>query len=112
MGYDLHITRAADWNENTDVQIAAEEWLSVVRGDAELSADPDNGEYAARWAGLEAGASGWFDWYEGNVFTTDPSRALLAKMLLIAERLSAVVQGDDSELYKSPQDLREPSPNP
>ena len=111
MGYDLHITRAADWSDNANVQIAAEEWLSLTRADPELSADPANGRYAARWVAPGVDGSGWFDWYEGNVFTTDPNQALWGKMLEIAKLLSAVVQGDNGELYLSPQDWRERSPD-
>lgn len=39
------------------------------------------------------------DWYEGNINTKQPDRALLGKMLDIAAKLGANVQGDDSEVY-------------
>ena len=95
MGYDLHTTRATDWTQNLGQEIDSTEWMALVRDDPELTPDPSNGPYSVRWA------STWFDWYEGNVFTTDATRATLAKMLQIAETLAGVVQGDDGEFYES-----------
>ncbi len=95
MGYDLRITRSTDWTRNAGHEIDSSEWLALVRDDPELTLDPSNGPYAVRWA------STWFDWFEGNVFTTDPDRATVAKMLKIAELLMGVVQGDDGEFYES-----------
>lgn len=98
MGYDLHITRAVDWTANEGNQIVVQEWMALANEDDELKADPANGPYAVRY---RSGA--WFDWFEGNVFTTDPDRATVAKMLAIAARLDAIVQGDDGEVYDSAQ---------
>ena len=98
MGYDLHITRATDWNENLGKEIGAQEWLELVSSDPELILDPDNGPYAVRWD-----AEAWFDWAEGNVFTSDPNSPTVEKMLALAQRLSALVQGDDGEFYESPR---------
>ena len=95
MGYDLHITRSTDWNHNTGHEIDSPEWLALVRDDPELNLDPSNGPNAVRWS------STWFDWFEGNVFTTDPDRGAVAKMLQIAELLAGVVQGDNGEFYES-----------
>ncbi len=95
MGYDLHTTRATDWTQNRGHEIDSSEWLALVRDDPELTPDPSYGPHAVRWT------SAWFDWYEGNVFTTDPTRATVTKMLQIAETLSGVVQGDDGEFYES-----------
>lgn len=97
MGYDLRITRALDWSENVGHEISVEEWLALVEDDAQLSADPASGPFAARYK-----SDGWFDWFEGNVFTTDPDHATVVKMFGIAERLSGAIQGDDGEFYDSP----------
>ena len=100
MGYDLHITRALQWNENEGQQILAEEWLNVRGLDHELIADPEYGPYAARFP--ESDSEGWMDWLDGNVYTTDPDRSTVAKMLLFARQLDARVQGDGGEWYESP----------
>lgn len=98
MGYDLHITRAMDWTDNTGQLIDESEWLELAAADQDLTADPANGPFAVRFR-----RSAWFDWFEGNVFTTDPDRATVQKMLLLAHQLSAIVQGDGGEIYESAQ---------
>jgi len=96
MGYDLRITRAVDWSANRGLEISIEEWLALVAADPELNLDPSQGPCAVRLSGTH-----WLDWFEGNVFTTDPDHATVAKMLAIAQSLSAAVQGDDGEFYDS-----------
>jgi hypothetical protein len=99
MGYDLHITRAEDWSDPHGPHIALEEWLAVATADPELEAIPENGD---AFFGLSDGAddaAGWFDWFQGNVYTKNPDEQTLAKMLTLASRLEARVQGDDGELY-------------
>jgi uncharacterized heparinase superfamily protein len=41
------------------------------------------------------------------VFTKNPDRAILAKLLQLAQRLEARVQGDEGEFYRRPEDLAE-----
>ena len=96
MGYDIRITRSVDWADNRGVEISSHEWLALVGSDPELTLDPTNGPLAVRF-----GATGWLDWFEGNVFTTDPEHATVKKMLAIAHQLSGTVQGDDGEFYDS-----------
>ena len=96
MGYDLRITRAVDWTANQGLEISPREWLEIVDADPDLVRDPANGPYAVRFGGTR-----WLDWYEGNVFTTDPDHAAVRKMLSIAEGLAAAVQGDEGEFYES-----------
>jgi hypothetical protein len=67
MGYDLRITRSLDWSANQGQEISQSEWLELVESDPELSLDPANGPLAASF-----GDAAFFDWYEGNVLTTDP----------------------------------------
>ncbi len=104
MGYDLHITRAADWSENLGLEITAEEWLTIVREDPELRPDASNGSYAAEWGSADSEHTGWFDWYEGTVYTTDPDGPTVGKMVSLAGFLNGKVQGDDGEVYESQRD--------
>jgi hypothetical protein len=107
MGYDLHITRAEDWANNQGSEIPADEWLAVVHDDPELKLDPPNGSYSVLWSGDSSVDAPWLDWFEGNIYTTNPDRAMLAKMLQIAAFLRARVQGDKGEIYASVHDLEE-----
>jgi hypothetical protein len=105
VGYDLHITRAANWAENEGAEITADEWLAVVRNDPELSLVPENGLYFAQWTGASKHPEPWLDWFNGNVYTKAPDSATLRKMVQIAQRLEARVQGDEGELYSGDEPL-------
>jgi hypothetical protein len=107
MGYDLHITRAEEWTDSRRVPIRAKEWLRIVDQDPELTVDPrDNGPHFVLWTGHWIdGDHPWFDWSRGQIFTKNPDGKTLGKMLKIADRLGARVQGDEGEVYTSPADL-------
>jgi len=110
MGYDLHITRGENWAENNGHYISYEEWLTLVETDPELTPDSRNGPYFAKWSGPSKDNYPWFDWFEGNIYTKYPDRIMLEKMLQIADRLGATVQGDDGEIYESISDYPESLP--
>lgn len=107
MGYDLHITRAEFWAENESQPISRDEWLRLVEQDPELKIDERNGPLFVTWREAYDDYSSWFDWSEGNVYTKNPDRDTLAKMLQIAALLGATVQGDDGETYTNPDDFPE-----
>ena len=100
MGYDVHITRSTNWSENQGQEISSQEWMALVAADSELTLDPSNGPFAVRWS------TTWFDWFEGNVFTCDPEQVTVGKMIELAGRLEAVVQGDNGEFYESARQWR------
>jgi hypothetical protein len=99
MGYQVHITRAKHWAQNNGVEIPASEWHELVSGDPELRLAASNGPHFAIWNASAGQIIGWLDWNNGNITTKSPDEQLLAKMIEIAERLGARVQGDDGELY-------------
>lgn len=102
MGYDLHITRADAWAENTGKEISRAEWDAYVAKDPDLYAFPDMGEDFYRWAAPHidpAGSPPWLAYSEGNIYATYPDEELYGKMLTIARDLHARLQGDDGELY-------------
>lgn len=41
----------------------------------------------------------WLDWNEGALYSKYPSTNMIRKMIDIADRLGAHVQGDDGEIY-------------
>lgn len=105
MGYDVHITRAVDWANNKGHEITCDEWQEHFRADPELVPDPENGPNSVFWGGHPSKKDAWLDWSMGNVYTTNPDRQLLEKMLQIAKDLEALVQGDDKVVYESVQDF-------
>ncbi|QJW99405.1 hypothetical protein [Frigoriglobus tundricola] len=105
MGYDLHIHRADDWHEFEQHPISSAEWMAVVAADPELRPDP-NHEFLALWSGPCRYPDGtWLAWNDGEIHTKNPDRAIVAKMLQIARRLGARVQGDNGEFYNRPEDM-------
>jgi hypothetical protein len=105
MGYDLHITRAEFHALNAGHEITAEEWLRYIDGDPELQPLPSAGPYFARWSGESKYPDPWFHWFQGTIITKNPDQAILAKMLEIAGRLGARVQGDDGEFYDDTSEI-------
>lgn len=99
MGYDFHVTRAEHWSSNEDQEILAGEWLDLVGSDPELVPAPENGQYFVIWRGTTKYPETWFNWDSGSITTKNPDKATLRKMLEIATRLSARVQGDEGEMY-------------
>ena len=110
MGYNFHITRAEHWSENHDYEISAEEWLSLITNDSELLLDKSNGPFFVKWIGKSSYEEPWFDWYEGNIYTKNPDQAIFTKMLSLAKKLNATVQGDDGERYITIDDFPEVTP--
>jgi hypothetical protein len=108
MGYDLHITRAADWSDNEGAEITAEEWLAFVAADPELTLAESNGPCFVHWSGPSIHSDPWLDWAEGNIYTKNPDQALMDKMVEIACRLNARVQGDDGEVYDDGSTIPDP----
>ena len=106
MAYQLHITRAADWMHSSELPITASEWLKLVRTDSELIQDPARGPYFVRWAGSQ-GRDRWLEWADGRINTKYPDGALLKKLVEIAGRLGAKVQGDGGEVYSGAEPVDE-----
>lgn len=103
MGYDVHITRAENWSDNQGCEITAAEWHSVIDTDPELRPAGYNGPHLAIWEAHPSNDEAWLDWCDGNITTKHPDEPLLRKMVEIAARLDAKVQGDDGELYDDAQ---------
>ena len=104
MGYELHITRAKFWAENEGQEITGAEWLRLIGEDVELKNDENNGPLFAEWSPTTPRSSSWFDWSDGNIYTKNPGRKTLVKMLQIADLLGATVQGDEGEIYATLDD--------
>jgi hypothetical protein len=106
MAYQLHVTRASDWMHSDELPITAAEWLKLIRIDSELVQDPRHGPYFVRWSG-SAGRDCWLEWADGRINTQYPDEALLKKLVTIAERLGAKVQGDGGEVYSGDEPVDE-----
>lgn len=121
MGYDVHITRASDWLESETRPISIEEWLAYVASDPEMRLDNyaqaeidghvlrHESEGIAVWTTYSGhgvgGNMAWFYYSDGQVQVKNPDREILDKMLQIAGRFRAKVQGDEGEEYLRTEDL-------
>ncbi|QYM91367.1 hypothetical protein [Dickeya zeae] len=104
MGVEFHITRADFWADNDEAQITADEWLSYIHSDDELSIDVKNGDYYALWSGFSLHDEPWLDWSAGNIYTKWPDTHLYRKMLKIAKYFNAQVMDDDGSVYHDESD--------
>ncbi len=117
MGYDIHITRRENWFDQDDSsEIKLTEWTDYIKSDNEMrldnqaSATAYNGDKVnyennglAVWTsysktGLDDNYA-WFDFRAGNVTVKNPDEEIRNKMIDIAHRLNAKVQGDEGETY-------------
>lgn len=116
MGYDVHITRKADWFEDEGADISLQEWLDIVESDEEfrldgfaetptasgkpLRVESDGLAVWTAYSGHTVGGNmAWFLHSDGEVVVKNPDREILGKMCRVAESLGANVQGDDGERY-------------
>ncbi len=111
MGYDFHITRREQWIDEGD-EITAAEWLAYVERDPELQLSPDQGPYFAMWRGQCEYEEPWFDWDSGQIYTKNPDKAIIDKMVAMAREFGAKVQGDDGEIYENGEQALRPPPAP
>lgn len=107
MAYEFHITRREYW-EDDGPAITADEWLQYVKNDPELKIIEANGRHFVHWTGPSKLSEPWLDWLDGEIFTEDPDKALVDKMIAIAQNLKAEVQGDDGEAYADSSDVPDP----
>lgn len=85
MGYELHITRKANWYDEEGRGITLDEWDKLAAGDPDLLSFHFNGPF--------------YDDATGNIATKNPEKPIRVKMHRMAQRLDAKVQGDDLEFY-------------
>jgi hypothetical protein len=104
MGYDLHITRRKYHWDDDGPSITEEEWRALVEADPELEFKNNDSPLFATWSGKSKYPDPWFDYSAeyGAIDTKNPDAPIIAKMLEMAKKLGAKVQGDDGEVYTSP----------
>ena len=109
MGYDVHITRAADWLDAAEFPILEADWQRLVSTDLTLElSTTDYHErttqagtveriYAVLWLPHPDQPS--FILEDGEIVLKDPDEATIEKMVKVATQLGARVFGDDGEEY-------------
>jgi hypothetical protein len=101
VGYDVHITRAADSVDSETNSITLDEWVAFAEAAGDLAREGSTqvphwpGFYNLRVGDIET----WLDWADGAIYTKNPPAPVRARMYEIAQALGARVQGDEGELY-------------
>lgn len=90
MGYEVFVHRADDWSGAAERPILAGEWLALVESHPELTRGPGGDP---------------FDFDDGKLVAKTLDRATLAKLLAIAAKLGARVQGEEGEFYEYAHDV-------
>lgn len=98
-GYDLHVTRKDHWASDVGPKISFEEWVEYVRTDRQLMRDSENSEFDFIVTLPNETFPLWYNTRTGEIFTKNPSEKAVRKLIEIAEKLKAKVQGDEGELY-------------
>lgn len=106
MGYELHITRAKFWADDNGPKISLDEWLRYVESDAQVRRDPDNGPEDFLFVGHPTDPMPLW-WMDGRISSKYPDKATVEKMIEVARRLGATVQGDDGEPYNDASAIAE-----
>jgi hypothetical protein len=102
MGYDLHITRRADWcDPDSGPPITRQEFERVVLGDPRFRRDEGMGPDFAVLIDPTCASDDapWLWWQSGEIKSKNPPRSFFNLMFEIATTLSARVVGDDDEEY-------------
>lgn len=116
MGYELHITRGANWHDEAKELITLDEWIAYVKSDPEMRLDGfaeatlDDGSVfrtedpsLAVWVAYSRdgvdGGHAWMWHFDGNVQAKNPDPEIVAKMWRIAQSLRARLVGDEGEEY-------------
>ncbi|NNF00755.1 MAG: hypothetical protein HKN25_17190 [Pyrinomonadaceae bacterium] len=107
MGYELYIQRP----EGAEC-ISVDEWLRLVDADPEFTAidrfssDLPDGGYieamipqSAAWNALEENIPFMFSHETSAIIVKNPNEEIIKEMIVVAEKLNAVVTGDDGEIY-------------
>src|SRR5712672_3318468 len=107
MGYDLHISRKEFHADEEGPQITLDEWQAYIASDPDLRAAPQYGKHAVLMKVASKYPDPWLDWFEGDIHTKNPDKPIVEKMIQIAAKLGARVQGDDGEFYDDASQIPE-----
>lgn len=113
MGYDVHITRKADWFDEEGPTISIDEWKAYIASDPEIRLDGFaeavvgggailriEQDGLAVWTGYSNKENSvWIGPSSEGISVKNPDVEILRKMFEIAQALNARVIGDEGEEY-------------
>ncbi|WP_324625408.1 hypothetical protein [Acinetobacter sp. MD2(2019)] len=103
-GYNIYITKK-EFYLNDGKCITKEEWNTYLKSDPTIKVDIQNSEddFLVSLGGQEF--SLWYDYNACDLLTKNPTPEAIKKMIDISKKLKATVQGEESEIYLTPNDI-------
>ncbi|RZF50507.1 hypothetical protein EXE30_12805 [Acinetobacter halotolerans] len=103
-GYNVYITKK-EFYLNEGKCITPVEWRSYLETDPFVIVDPHNSEQDFIVSVNEQVFPLWYSYDSCDLFTKNPSPEAINKMIEIAKMLNATVQGDELEIYITPDNV-------
>ena len=98
-GYNLHVTRKVHWANDVGPKISFKEWKEHVSADRDILRDQNNSEFDFVVTLPNETFPVWYNTRTNEIYTKNPSKNAIRKLIEIAEKLKAKVQGDEGEFY-------------
>jgi hypothetical protein len=100
MAFQMHIVRQRDYkNPEEESNISLDEWLQYINSDPELELLTEEGPGFCQWLEHPKAEVPWFDFGFANIYTKNPDKHTLKKMINISIALNGKVRSDDFEYY-------------
>ena len=103
-GYNVYITKK-EFYLNDGECITKQEWSTYLETDPTITVDIQNSEEDFLVSIDEQEFSLWYDRNSWELLTKNPTPEAIGKMIDISKKLKATVQGEESEIYLTPNDV-------
>ena len=103
-GYNVYITKK-EFYLNDGECITKQEWSTYLETDPTITVDIQNSEEDFLVSIDEQEFSLWYDRNSCDLLTKNPTPEAIGKMIDISKKLKATVQGEESEIYLTPNDV-------
>ncbi|RZG88121.1 hypothetical protein EXE23_00365 [Acinetobacter venetianus] len=103
-GYNVYITKK-EFYLNDGECITKQEWNTYLETDPTITVDIQNSEEDFLVSIDEQEFSLWYDHNSCDLLTKNPTPEAIGKMIKISKKLKATVQGEESEIYLTPNNV-------
>lgn len=100
-GYNLYITKK-EFPFDDGECITKQEWEAYLKTDPSIRRDPESPEDTFLISISNQDFSLWYSYDFCDLETKNPTPKQISKMIQISKKLNATVQGDDTEIYITP----------